>query len=483
MAKKGNTRRARKLRQRPRKTRKQRGGQPLLQRLVQQTPKFSISGVRPMATATSQSIYFKPHSKIPKSVFNSFQTKEYQKLLDIYGKQYTPGTRKPELARMAEEELEKLGLLVKNTSNSLTIVPSSPVTRHVDELDIEEELNNVVPITSPLSKTAEELVTLNVAVPIRPIPHESQYSIVERLTEVKHIYTIYFTPVGKLQRKLATLTPKNARQFKLTNTRVSNLRGAYTQENAAKFKADMIEILDLTLQNASKTDIKRILNTFTPKRIDDLRLAIFRVYLSNSVIANNIVNILFSDIIPRNKFSPDMIDGIITILKGDPGTIEDELQKVSTQITGTSLKHEQETILAELKGRGWFKAQTYYRLIQYGIGGLVIFLLAYNRITSIDSLKWTLEMMKDSSTPSFQEYIASRFHDYGADVLVEQVKDFLASKQKYFTEEAELGKSATEAVSAKKQEYFNFVESRRPKPFYKQVTNYFSSAAAPEQMK
>lgn len=466
MAKKGNTRRARKLRQRPRKTRKQQGGQPIgLGRLLPQAQRVPF-GVRQFATklpSQFQPAYKLSGTKIPKSAISTFETTQLQKILGAYNIPFAPRSKQADLAKLLEEELEARNLILNNTSDAPTAEPEIP---------------NV-------ENTANELARLIQENPLPiPVSTPESFSPLERITEALKIFERYFSPSAKIKLNLASLTPSNKILFQLTNTRSIKTRGIYSEKESTDFKNNMLQILDLVLQNSTKSEIENIIITFTPKRLAELRLAIFSIWLQNPTIANRIITILFGDIIPRNKFSPELMDGIITILKDpDIDDILTKLTKVSQQITETSLKHEQETVLAELKGRGWFKSQSLYRALMYGLGGLVLFIFVAMDITSIQGLSWKLKT--EGGLPGLLESAQAQFAASNTAQTLGRVQEDVSSRFTFAKEQLSPGNVFRKSSSELQKQYANWIEAKRPKGFFEKLTNSFTWKGTPEsqQMK
>lgn len=474
MAKKGNTRRAKTSRQRLRKTRKQRGGQPLLQRLAQQAPKFPISGVRPMATIPS---LFNPSFKtsgtiIPVSALPTFTREEIKQLLEMYKQPIIPRAPRDDLLKQLEKTLRNSGTLKNNISDSAKL-PNNTA-------EVEEDIERVQPT---VENTAKEMVEMIQANPLQTIPPTpDSYSPSERMTEALMLFQQYFSPSAKVKLNLSRLTPNNAALFQLTNTRIIKTRGTYTAKESEDFKKNMLQILDLILKNSTKDDINNIVNTFTPKRITELRLAIFSIWLQNPMIANNIITILFGDIIPRNKFSPELMDGMITILKDQNlNDILNNLRKVSQQITGTALDHTQQTVLAELKGKGWFKAQFLFRLLQYGLAALVLAIFICNDITSINTLAWRIGT--EGGLSGLLETTQAKFAASNTGHTLGRLQEDLSNKLTFAREKLGPTNVFRKSPSELQQEYISWAEARRPKGLFEQARNYFSSKPAADAPK
>lgn len=390
------------------------------------------------------------------------------------------------LDKLSVNNLQKL-LTQKIEVNKNTIVPATGQTLEEAmkpiEIEVQAMTDQIVPNANTVPETARETNAMLASGPsLSRAIKEVYYSLSEHQLAVANTYKNYFTKLGQFESlardKYARLYPKLEKLEELTTITGENQKYLETlnivvkQRNAQAYQADIYKLLEFIFSYTPKDKLENILTTFTPERIRNLRHALFRLYIQNPVFAKKAMDILFKDIIPRNRFNPGSIDGIITAMEVSPADILEFLQKESVKISDTMLKHEQESALAKAKGMGWFAARTYFLLITTGLGATALVLLASQRVYDLHSLSSYLTHISSQSgmTPfaSALDDLTTTFKQSELGVFYEAVTNKLSLT---VAQNEEL----KEVVEKAKQGYTDFTAPVRPKTVTEQIAEHYTT--------
>jgi len=200
-----------------------------------------------------------------------------------------------------------------------------------------------------------------------PKGQESAISLLERVKA----YTPYGRALTNLSNNL-TLAKKNVNTFRVIATNIVDETRAMKKYN--ELVTDGLKII---LENATKTEINKLLKVFTPQRLIEFKAAMVTMFSRSITDATTIFNLMVTSIIPRAKYDEKLIDSLILQIRLHPSGAVEEFRKVAGLVTAEEVKTLAARSQASEKGMGWFKMKTFYTLLLAGGGCIVLFLANY----------------------------------------------------------------------------------------------------------
>lgn len=487
--------RSRKITRR-RKTRK--GGGPyniILKRITQRLP-TAMPYTRGFTSTASlfapefNPLWAKRGSKVPEAYLVSARAPT--KLKDIitsHGGEIPASTKIDDLRKVAKELLESQGLLVR----SGTTLVSAPVATAAPEPPLVPEPTPSTNLVKSIEETTGQLVTTAIAESsnqVKEMVEETLGTTAETIKTYKQI-----TPQKAKQLGLNGV-PDNANTFslrtlltqytirpivekiKITKANRELLKnGNVSNVNITNFEESALDALKVILENTPRSEVVEMAKVFTPQRMRRFKMALFNVFLINPRMAKEILDIFFTDILARRRFSPGSIDSIITAMQIKPEDAFDKLVSESQKITNAERELINQKSLAEAKGMGWFRARTFYILLLGGLGAIPLFIMFWNGIYTPES--FVFWMRQHYAQGSLNGSVTLPF----SGILNEGQVFFDALTLKMMEVHEQLtgtnvGKSVVETTQSLKgvasAKYQEFTEPVRPLTPYERLTRYIS---------
>jgi CHASE3 domain sensor protein len=487
--------RSRKITRR-RKTRK---GGGLLNTILMRAPK-RLHTAMPYARAfTTTATLFAPEfnplwakrgSKVPEAYLVSARAPT--KLKDIitsHGGEIPASTKIDDLRKAAKELLESQGLLVKSVSTPVDASALAPA--------LVPEPTPSTNLVKSIEETTGQLVTTAIA---------------ESSNQVKEMVEETFGTTAETIKTYKQITPQKAKQLGLNgvpdNANTFSLRTLITQYtirpivekikitkanrellkngnvsnvNITNFEESALDALKVVLENTSRREVVEMATVFTPQRMRRFKMALFNVFMINPRMAKEILDIFFTDILARRRFSPGSIDSLITAMQIKPEDAMDKLVSESQKITNAERELINQKSLAEAKGMGWFRARTFYILLLGGLGAIPLFIMFWNGIYTPES--FVFWMRQHYAQGSLNGSVTLPFSGILNEILNEGrvFFDALTLRMMEVHEQiagSNVGRSVAEQTQTLKRvasaKYQEFTEPARPLTVYERLTRYIS---------
>ena len=158
-------------------------------------------------------------------------------------------------------------------------------------------------------------------------------------------------------------------------------------EEYNKLNNDLMAVLTHIVKTTDKKEIDKFFSVFTEKRLYDLKRGMINYYIYSPKDAKLIFNQIFK-IVALNGFTPLQLDGLIAILEQNPSAALSEVYSIYGKLSEREQELDKILPLSYLKGKGWFKARSFWQVVLFGGGVAGLFILFWHGISD----PWTAKV-------------------------------------------------------------------------------------------
>lgn len=408
----------------------------------------------PVAQKVNLARLMKPNAKLTESELATMSLADLKKLIAVY-KQPIPANAKRENVYRIARRLVKDKLIQNSAENaavelSLLRRPNTNTTlRNENDMSRGEEYaeHNVLPTEKEILEITKTITPANAPkLGITPQP-DNALGLFDQVSKNLH-EVLVLRPI----LKSFSLTPQNRQ-------RIATFTDIRDQEFLLQYEKEIRQTLQVILSTASRSDVKRILQAFTPERLVRFKANLLYAFQEDPSTAKKILDAVLIDIVTRSDLNAGVIEEITTSLATDYSKTLDLIQKRSGKLTNIEEDLKRETAAQILRGKSMFKSRTMSALIVGGLGGLAM-LIVYYYSGSPQGLAWEL---RTRIVPTILE----------SEVLHELALLPQAAQQKL--SESAIGPTLQSIGETVKSEYASFTEPVRNKPWWQKLSSAFST--------